>query len=435
MEESSAADITPTECLKPADKKLFTCNCHLNNHSRTHTGERRYACDICSESFKYSSALKTHYYIHSGLEPPKPYSCEICGICFRNYISLKRHKLTHRKLKAPRNLKIENNCQQNDIDDATQKNTSDNSQDGALNNRHTELKPYLCQICLKCFAEENALKDHSNTHIDKNPLNTKKDKEILICNACKEQFSDQDSLRIHCKTHLEGKPYTCQVCYLCFQNKKALQDHNICHNKNFHCCETCGKKFSDTKEFEIHCRIHKSFIPQNGAQNQHNLCNTCGKIFADEKSLENHQQEHVKADLRRHLWKHEEELKDIKNENKGPKEPTRFVCDTCGQSFSQDHLMRLHSLDHTKEYACNLCNKRFFSSKALEDHSLHHHKPPTHSCIVCLKKFHTKNDVLLHCLSHVGGGEYYICSTCKCCFKQKEDLERHNPCFIKKESE
>ncbi|GFR14000.1 zinc finger protein [Trichonephila clavata] len=404
MEERSAAAVTTTEVLKPAGKKLFTCN-------------------VCNRHFS---------------KPPKPFSCEICGVCFRNNFSLKKHKLTHRKLKASRNLKIENNCEQNSIDDAKQKNTSDkllNSQDEALTDKHTELKPYLCQICLKCFAEENALKDHSNTHIDENLLNIKKDKDIFICNACNEQFSDQDSLRIHCKTHIEDKPYTCQMCYLCFQDEKALQDHNICHNKNFHCCETCGKKFSDTKEFEIHCRIHKSFIPQKSAQNQHNLCNTCGKIFADEKSLKNHQQEHVKAELRRHMGKHEEKLKDIKNENKGPKEPTRFVCDTCGQSFSQDHLMRLHSLDHTKEYACNSCNKRFFSSKALEDHSLNHHKPPTHSCIVCRKRFYTKNDLLLHCLSHVGGGEYFICSTCKCCFKQKEDLEKHNPCFIKKESE
>ncbi|GFU17078.1 zinc finger protein [Nephila pilipes] len=415
MEESSPVSLIPTEFSKHSEKKWFTCN-------------------VCSRHFS---------------KPPKPFSCEICGVCFRKSFTLKKHKYTHKKFKVRRNSKDKNNYQQNGVNNITQKHTSDNGQEGVVaKNTHIELKPYLCQICLQCFTEENALRDHSNIHNGESLLTIDKTlkqdhcsegKQILVCDICNEQLSDQDALKIHCKAHVEEKPYTCQICQLCFKDEKAFQDHNIHHsNDNRHCCETCGKKFSDKKEFEIHCRVHKSFIPQNGVQNQCNLCKICGKTFADDKSLEIHQQEHTQgklyAELLKHQQMHEDKLMDIERENYRSKEPTRFFCNTCGQSFCQDHLMRLHSLDHLKEYACNSCDKRFFNAKSLASHCLLHHKRPTHSCIVCREKFDNKNDLLLHCLSHVSGGEYFICSSCKCCFKQREELERHNPCFAKKES-
>jgi hypothetical protein len=76
---------------KHTEKKPFRCSeCSLsfslisnlhNFHTRTHTGEKPLRCLECSQSFSYKRPFETHERQHTG---EKPWRCSECSISFSN---------------------------------------------------------------------------------------------------------------------------------------------------------------------------------------------------------------------------------------------------------------------------------------------------------------------------------------------------------------
>lgn len=53
----------------------------LDKHSRTHTGERPFACDVCEQRFTEKGALVRHK--ASKHEEGRPHCCHICNKTFK----------------------------------------------------------------------------------------------------------------------------------------------------------------------------------------------------------------------------------------------------------------------------------------------------------------------------------------------------------------
>ncbi|XP_030256948.1 zinc finger protein 135-like isoform X5 [Sparus aurata] len=201
---------------------------------RVHTGERRFACDICSNSSKQQGHLRTHMQLHGGRE--KPFRCAQCGRRFLEQENCKAHMRLH-----------------------------------------AGKKPFGCDVCVRSFAREECLKRHMRTHTGEKPFG---------CDICSKRFTQQGNLKKHMITHTGEKPFCCDDCGRRFVEPRSLKRHMRTHTgeKPFG-CDVCSKIFAQQGNLKIHMRTHTGERPFG--------CNVCEKRFKHKSALNRHMRVHT----------------------------------------------------------------------------------------------------------------------------------------------
>ena len=305
-------------------------------------------CDLCPSKFQSHHNLTRHRQrSHSNFDSP-PDQCLFlnhCPVClkpdFRSYDQLRQHLIQSHKPVFKLDKQMTESIK-----------LSKFFPFGAPQTEKDKRRPHLKQresMKFQCF-HKGCDAQYSNRKLFDVHL---KDHQIFLSEKCQrclkpletnEEFltsveSQSEYKKCNCK---ETRPLNCVVenCQKVFKYPCDLKvhvdaSHSVDDSRKV-TCQYCGSIFSCERNLEDHIRVH--FTPHSF------LCNCCGQLFSQQTALTRH----------------------ISTIHKGRK--ANFCC-VCGKSFSQSGNLTLH-LKNVHKLQCSKC---FGDFKALSKCELEEH--------------------------------------------------------------
>ncbi|XP_037540309.1 zinc finger protein 341 [Nematolebias whitei] len=420
--------------------KIFSKNFDLQQHIRSHTGEKPFQCIVCGRAFAQKSNVKKHMQTH------KVWPMSVASTVSRLPIAVKVVPVSTREEKrveeqqkraerdedgSQRHLSQQTQAEQEsaqteppeELEDSGSEaqadsavNHGDDVQSGhprvqmqALSNQnqqsHTQTQQlmvvdssYQCQFCANKFKTYFQLKSHLTQH---------KGEQVYKCvvKSCSQTFQKLDQFLEHIRTHQEQLTYRCHLCSKVFPSLFELGVHQYSHcfcpqqsmrkETVVYRCVKCQSRYSTQEALEHHLLTASHSYP----------CPHCQKVFPCERYF------------RRHLPTH----------GVGG----RFKCQICKKAFKTEHYLKLHTRIHSgeKPFKCSLCEATFNRKDKVKRHMLIHepfkkYKCPFKTHVGCTKEFNRPDKLKAHILSH-SGIKPYKCSVCQKTFSRRAHMLEH----------
>ncbi|KAL1710673.1 hypothetical protein EV121DRAFT_192394 [Schizophyllum commune] len=204
-------------CTYEGCDKAYSKPSRLEEHVRSHTGQRPFVCATCNKSYLRETHLQAHSRSHLP-ELARPFECTVAGCGKRLWTSqhLRVHLDWHYGAKPFQ-------CTEEGCDEAFAK--------------HHQLRTHICTV--HC---PEGTKPYRCEHAD-----------------CTKSFSTNQKLRAHVRTHDETR-YACLTCSpaASFATWTALQHHNrTAHPPTCNHPSCNGKQFTSQKGLRAHQKLHE----------------------------------------------------------------------------------------------------------------------------------------------------------------------------------
>ncbi|CCJ29539.1 unnamed protein product [Pneumocystis jirovecii] len=236
------------KCTYEGCEKAYSKPCRIEEHIRSHTGEKKrpFVCNYerCKKAFFRKSHLNAH--IHSHIND-RPYFCTYkeCTSRFNTNQHLRRHEAIHLKD-----------------------------------------TPYKCTKyppCTAAFQKNHQLRIHiAHTHTHKKPFPCEYDQ-------CKKSFDTGSKLNSHIsRIHIPIPNYFCEM-EDCHQKEKFTKWSLLQkHLKNNHpaICKICNKKFTTDTQLKLHLQVHEKTLEERRLH--HCPVENCQKSFTRSFALQKH---------------------------------------------------------------------------------------------------------------------------------------------------
>ncbi|KAJ1963279.1 hypothetical protein GGI12_002151 [Dipsacomyces acuminosporus] len=255
--------------------RAFTRPCRLEEHERSHTGERPFKCMFpgCDKSYMRDTHLAVHARSHNQeLKTKHRCTFEGCSRGFATSQKLKRHLKCH---EVPRPFR----CTFDGCSEAFDKKHKLHLHVCG----HTGENPYKCDAdgCQASFKYPSQLKRHKKTHSTDCTY-------ICAHGGCAERFAKWSELQAHVKEAHKPEPHQCELCDATFKKRHALTLHLLRHDPNrpVHMCpyDGCGRFYLDLGSLNAHGKtVHESDGPRFACPHS-----KCGKRYMYAHTLNSH---------------------------------------------------------------------------------------------------------------------------------------------------
>ncbi|KAM3866024.1 zinc finger and BTB domain-containing protein 41 [Diretmus argenteus] len=379
----------------PKCDKTFDRAGKYESHTRVHTGEKPFQCDICLQRYSTKSNLTVHKKKHASDVPfqKKEHKCPFCNKLHASKKTLAKH---------------------------VRRFHPDHIQE-FLTMRKRKSEGWKCAICLKTFTRRPHLEEHMILHTQDQPFKCtfcdeyfksrfarlKHQEKYHLgpfpCEICGRQFNDTGNRKRHIEcTHGGKRKWTCFVCGKSVRERTTLREHLRIHSgEKPHLCSICGQSFRHGSSYRLHLRVHHD--------DKRYECDECGKTFIRHDHLTKHQKIHS-----------------------GEK---AHQCEECGKCFRRhDHLTVHYKSVHLGEkvwqkyktavHQCEVCKKEFKGKSSLEMHFRTHSGEKPYRCPECNQTFRIKKTLTKHMVIH-SDARPFNCPHCSATFKRKDKLKYH----------
>ncbi|RXG62243.1 Zinc finger protein Xfin [Armadillidium vulgare] len=470
---------------------------NVKRHIRfRHTGEKPYQCSVCSKVFAESTGLNVHMRIHTG---DRPFSCKICLKTFAQAINLKKHmgsnhpsenfldirKKNLSSVRLAKSLSLLNSIfkftsgvilRRSFISVTFVIRVSQMYEPSLYHNRpYTSTSDERCEfgsdvmmsssyqdtkihVCIYCDYKSNKI-----SYLKKHMMFRHTQEKPFSCDVCHKKFGSKQNLQVHTRIHTGEKPFKCSICFKEFNHISNLKiqeprtypsfegevetspdrpdeyggpivlndpvqssrlyqcphceyKSNVLINVKQHikfkhtgerpfACLICFKRFTTKQNLQVHTRIHTGEKPYR--------CSVCLKDFNHKSNYD----------------KHKKYIFDLM---------TREESDAGSKIYSSKSEVFFESVGKgLKTHFCSYCDYKSNNGNNVRRHVMRHHTNvrPYH-CTICPKTFSIEPNLQLHMRTHTGEKPYH-CTVCLKYFSQKSNLNKHkktcvaNTCVIK----
>ncbi|OCT85282.1 zinc finger and BTB domain-containing protein 41 [Xenopus laevis] len=380
----------------PKCDKVFDRVGKYESHTRVHTGEKPFECDICHQRYSTKSNLTVHRKRHNNeteIHRKKKHKCPFCNKPHASRKTLSKHVKRFHPENAQEFLSLKRIKSDGWKCDVCNKSFTRRPHLEEHMILHSQDKPFKCTYCEEHFKSRfTRLKHQEKFHLGPFP-----------CNICGRHFNDTGNMKRHIEyTHGGKRKWTCFICGKSVRERTTLKEHLRIHSgEKPHLCSICGQSFRHGSSYRLHLRVHHD--------DKRYECDECGKTF-------------IRHD---HLTKH-------KKIHSGEK---AHQCEECGKCFGRrDHLTVHYKSVHLGEkvwqkykatfHQCEVCKKVFKGKSSLEMHFRTHSGEKPYKCHICNQSFRIKKTLTKHLVIH-SDARPFNCQHCNATFKRKDKLKYH----------
>ncbi|XP_053739021.1 zinc finger and BTB domain-containing protein 41 [Synchiropus splendidus] len=387
-------------------------------------GKKNLMCPKCDKTFDRAGKYKSHTRVHTG---EKPFQCDICLQCYSTKSNMMVHKKKHssdaplrkKEHKCPFCFKL--HASKKTLAKHVRRFHPDNIQEFLARQKKRKSEGWKCAVCFKTFTRRPHLEEHMILHTQDRPFKCSFCDEVFKsrftrlkhqekyhlgpfpCGICGRQFNDTGNLKRHIEcTHGGKRKWTCGICGKSVRERTTLKEHMRIHSgEKPHLCSICGQSFRHGSSYRLHLRVHHD--------DKRYECDQCGKTFIRHDHLTKHQKIHS-----------------------GEK---AHQCEECGKCFRRhDHLSVHYRNVHLGEkvwqkyktavHQCDVCKKEFKGKSSLEMHFRTHSGEKPFKCPECHLTFRIKKTLTKHMVIH-SDARPFSCPHCSATFKRKDKLKSH----------